>query len=337
MARPFSSPGKQAVRELWDTPLLAHLHQSYGVRYRYMGLPGVDLQDVRLWRHMIDEVIAFELRATPRNNDPEGRRSVNALRRNLRLIGLPGYAYFGPMEEVVILREDYDGTPYHQDSVITLYNLDFCDEIGSRIETRRQGSRVWRFDAIRQILRDQRECFQRFGGPNVFILLLTVRDQMNARRLRTFLARTLHHDTRAYVQTCEAQNPLPPVGYVLGTHTWALKAFLHDIIRQYLANPNISSLFFPVVKYTGDPVRTDQGTLPSHMLHSVLLCRFGDPQNPSPFFDPPDYLTAATSVRARDDQTLAWEPEPAEQTATPASPDSPQWVRPFEPRFLQSP
>jgi len=61
MARPFQdNPEKGIVRGTWDTPLLRHLHEKYGVRYRYLGLPGVDLIDVTLWKSMIDEVIAFE-------------------------------------------------------------------------------------------------------------------------------------------------------------------------------------------------------------------------------------------------------------------------------------
>ena len=58
---PFTdNPEKGVVRQQWNTPLLQHLHQQYGVRYRYLGLPGTDLIDVKLWREMIDEVIAFE-------------------------------------------------------------------------------------------------------------------------------------------------------------------------------------------------------------------------------------------------------------------------------------
>ena len=336
MAARFSdSLGKRAVRELWNTPLLTYLHGSYDVRYRYMGLPGVDLLDVRLWKDMIDEVVAFEVRARPNNNDPQGRRSITALRRNLRLLGIRGHAYFGPMEEVVILREDYDGTEYRQEQVVTLYNLDFCDEIGSRIATRREGRQVWRFEAIRQILRDQRECYRRVGGPSLFVMLLTIRDQIDAGRLRGFLAKDLYHDTQEYVEACNGQTPLPASGYVLGTHTWALKAFLHGIIRQYLSNPHISALFFPVVKYTGVPVRSRRGVLPSPMLHCMILCRFDDPQSPCPSFLPADYLRAATSVRAREDHTLVWEAEPGEPLAVQTNPASQDWLRPLEPLFLR--
>ena len=86
---PFDTPGKRAVREQWNTPFLRLLNKKHGFRYRYMGLPGVELLDVKLWRDMIDEVIAFEVRAPRTPDDPEGRRQILALRRKLQLIGIP--------------------------------------------------------------------------------------------------------------------------------------------------------------------------------------------------------------------------------------------------------
>jgi len=154
------------------------------------------------------------------------------------------------MEEVVILRKDYDGTPYNQNKVITLYNLDFCDEIGSRIATREQGRPVWRFEAIRQILRDQRQCYDMTQGPCYFIILITVRDQIDANRLRDFFLSNLYNDTSNYINVCGGIESLPSSGYVLGTYSWALKAFLHNILRLYLTNPNISAVFFPLVNPT---------------------------------------------------------------------------------------
>ena len=128
MRNPFDNPGKKTVREAWNTPLLQFLNAEYGFRYRYMGLPGVDIIDLQLWRRMIDEVVAFESRAEPEDNDLGGRRNVLALRTKMREQGINGYAYFGSMEEVVILGRDQDGTEYDRSKLITLYNLDFCNE-----------------------------------------------------------------------------------------------------------------------------------------------------------------------------------------------------------------
>lgn len=333
---PFDNLGKRTVRELWNTPLLRFLNVNHGFRYRYMGLPGVDLLDLHLWRDMIDEVVAFEVPAPPRHNDLQGRRYIRKLRRNLRLLGIPGHAYFGPMEEVVLLRRDYDGSAYQQNKVITLYNLDFCDEISSPIETREQGPQVWRFDAIRQIVRDQRECYQAQGGASHFVLLLTVRDQIDVQKLRGFLASNLYADTNSYLNKCGGLGSLPSAGPVLGTHTWALKAFIHNTLRQYLANPHISAVFFPLVMYTGAPVHTTGGLLESPMLHSMMLCRFDQPQLPSPSFMPANYLSSTTSVRALDETVLRWERQPGEAQSNRGDPDPANWMTQFVNGFLNA-
>jgi len=87
VASPFTdNPEKGVVRQQWNTPLLQHLHRKYGVRYRYLGLPGPDLIDVSLWRDMIDEVIAFE----PPDKDGYGRTAFTALTYNMRKADIPG-------------------------------------------------------------------------------------------------------------------------------------------------------------------------------------------------------------------------------------------------------
>jgi len=131
---------------------------------------------------MIDEVIAFE----PPDRGPDRRRSIVELRRNLKIMGIPGVAYFGNLEEVVTLGRDYDGQDYAQKRVVTLYNLDFCNEIASAIETREQGKRILRFEALRQVFRDQGECYRRVGGPNYFVFMLTIRNQIDAKKIRGF-------------------------------------------------------------------------------------------------------------------------------------------------------
>ncbi|MCY4617141.1 MAG: hypothetical protein OXD50_01105 [Chloroflexi bacterium] len=311
---PFDTSAKRIVREQWNTPLLRRLHQDHGFRFRYMGLPGVDLLDINAWRDMIEEVVAFEVRASQTKDDPDGRRNIVELRRNLNLLEIPGRAFFGPMEEVIILRQDYDGQPYNPKEVITLYNLDFCDEISSRIDTR-EGKKVWRFEAIRQILTDQKIAYQDRGGPGVFVLLLTVRDQIDSRKLRNFLSEGLYDDTKAYLEICGGAESLPESGFVLGNFTWALKAFIHNTLRQYFANPHISAAFFPLVQYRGTPIRHARGSIQSPMLHSMVICCFEDSENPYPSYMPGDFLSCVSSIAVKDENSLVWCPQPGEPTS----------------------
>lgn len=303
------SRAKAVVREQWDTPFLRYLNRELGVRYRYMGFPGTDLEDIKLWRDMIDEVIAFQSPAPGR--DP--RAWITAIRMNLRVLGIPGVAYFGSLEEVMILRKDLDGTVYEQREVITLYNLDFCDEIASRVDTR-EGGKEWRFEALRVIVQDQSACFRRSGGPSHFIILLTVRNQIGARRIRELLRQTnLSAESQRYYTACNRMKPIPGHARpLIGTHAWSLKAFLYDTLRMYFGAPNVSALFFPLVKYHGTPIVLPGGRrLASPMLHWTILCRLGPREQANPRVFPPRFLSEIASVEATDDG-LAFRPEPGE-------------------------
>ena len=319
------NPAKRTVREEWNTPLLRFLSSEHGFRYRYMGLPGVDLLDLQLWRDLIEEVVAFEVPAKLTAKDRTGRRNINKLRSNLRALRFNARSYYGPMEEVVILRHDHDGLPYSQSSLITLYNLDFCDEISSAVETLQAGKQVWRFEAIRQILTDQKACYDPEQGPAYFVILLTVRDQIDVAKLRAQFSAPFA-DSKYYWDSCEVTHPLPPEGFILGDYTWSLKTFIHDQMRKWFVTPNVSALFFPVVKYVGTPVQTaPRTTMTSPMLHMMIMCRFADRTVSNPLSLPHKFLDSVSCVRANDDGTLSWDPEPGEPEHEIGSPDPQAW------------
>jgi len=302
--RPFTdNPDKRVVREMWDTPILRFLHETYGARYRYMGLPGVDLIDIKLWKDMIDEVVAFE----PPDKSDSRRDSIISLRRNLKLLDVPGTAYFGSLEEVVTLRKDFDGTPYSQEKLVTLYNFDFCDEISSAINTRQGGRKVLRFEAIRQVLHDQVNCYQGTAGPNYFLFMLTIRNQMDAAKLASFLKKPLLAEVKRFRDDCSQLNQLPARGPLIGSHFWGLKTFLYNLLCQYFVSPNLSAVLLPLVAYQGTRVSR---SLLSPMLHWIILCKFGSPENETPDLFPPAFLTRC-SVRVKR-SGLEWQAETGE-------------------------
>ena len=323
-------PDKRIVREEWNTPFLRYLHNEHGIRYRYMGLPGPDLVDVKLWRDMIEEVIAFE---RPSRGTDE-RADVAQLKANLIKLGIPQVTYFGTFEQVVMLRKDHDGQEYSQDRVVTLYNLDFCDEISSQIETLEYGKRRWRFDALRVIVEDQMECYRRDRHPSHFIMLLTVRNQAEAKRISELLSITPLPETNAYRSICEQTAPIPASGPLMGTHAWALKALMYNNLRRYFTTPNISALFFPFVKYIGTPIgfRTKK-KVQSPMLHWMLLCKFGTLDVPASSFYPSNFLDQATSL-AVTGSGIAIAPEPGEVGDPNQVVSSVGWFHPFERVFF---
>lgn len=322
MPIPFSdNPAKRTVREQWDTPILRYLHTRYGFRYRYMGLPGVDLIDVKLWKDMIDEVIAFE----PPDNSADRRESITRLRRNMKLLGIPGFAYWGSLEEVVILQQDYDGQLYAQKNVVTLYNLDFCDEIGSSIRTRDAGQKTWRFQAIRQILRDQTECYRKMGGPTHFVVMLTVRNQMNSNKLLGFLNAQLLAEAKAFFDKCNKLNSLPHHnGPLIGSHSWALKTFLFNLLCTNFTNPNFSALLFPLVLYAGTPIVVRNRTIPSPMIHWFILCRFAEHETEAAEIFPTPYLDCSSVTVKKG--ALLWAAQTGETNYRSQPPNPLEWL-----------
>jgi hypothetical protein len=324
------SPAKRIVRERWNTTFLRYLHTKFGFRYRYMGFPGTDLDDVKLWKDMIDEVIAFEL-PSPGLND---RLWITQLRANLKRLDIPGVAYLGSFEEVVVLRRDHDGQLYKQDKVITLYNLDFCDEIASKVDTLELGRKQWRFEALRIILQDQKQCYLNNGGPCHFVILLTVRNQITAAKIRKFLKNNLLEETHSYCENCSGSNPIPSRGPLIGSHAWSLKAFLYNTLRYYFGAPNICALFFPIIKYTGTPVRLDTGDFfTSPMLHWMMFCQFGEPESPTPRFHPSQFLSQVTSLRIKG-SGIVLDPEPGEIVSSSQQLSPVEWFQPFKAFFF---
>ena len=336
MPAPFTTnPAKNAVRLKWDTPLLQYLHDTYGFKYRYMGLPGVDLIDVRLWQHMIEEVIAFE----PPDQSPSRRDAIQKLRTNMRKFGISGNAYYGSLEEVVILGVDNDGQKYSQNNLVTLYNLDFCDEIASRIETKERGERIWRFEAIRQILRDQEACYHKDRANKYFILMITFRNQIASNKIRSLLQNAqLLAEVDAFCQVGNSHVPLPMENQALiGTHAWSLKAFLYNLLCGNFTNPHISALFFPLVLYLGTPVKVTHPVktiLPSPMLHLVVLCKFADVEAASHITHPKGFIRSS-SIEVSDGGDLDWKLLAGEENSIGFAPGSVPWLEEYGQLLLE--
>ena len=170
------------VREKWDSPILDHLAKKWGTKYLYLGLPGPMAFDVALWRKMIRKVIAFEVEDAD-SADP--RKDIADLRRKLTMFGLPHTVYVGPLEEVILDHEDYDGQAFAPDDFVTLFNLDFCTSITSLVETK-TGKKRLRFEVMREIAAFQRWLFRETGAKR-FIILLTVRNEFHKSEMESFL------------------------------------------------------------------------------------------------------------------------------------------------------
>lgn len=302
-----------------------------------MGLPGTELEDIKLWADMIEEVTAFELPCKEVGLDE--RAWIKKIRFNLSKLDIPHQVYFGPFEEVVTLREDYEGTKYQQNRTITLYNLDFCNEITSKIATRHKGRQLLRFEALRTILLDQYECFRGDNSRSHFIMLLTFRNQIKTSNISALFPNNLLTETQSFFSACKSKMPIPSENrHLIGTHGWVLKAFLYNTLRMYFTSPNICALFFPLVKYKGTPImlkRNEKGeTLESPMLHWMILCKFGRAESPTPDCYPGNFLAQTASVGIDKNLAISLDLEEGE-TNNPQQPlDSVEWFKNYEKNFF---
>ena len=257
-------PRKRVVREQWDTPLLRWVWERWGKRmFFYLGLPGPEALDIKLWRSMVSRVIAFELETESGN--PRG--NIVRLNRNLALMGVRHDVYCGAMEEVILRKKDCDGKEFRINEAVTLYNLDFCNAITGSVKTAK-GMRRLRFECLREIAVLQRALF-RETGIRRFVLLMTCREDFHIEVVRSALAEAhiprITRDLVAMAGEPVASPKLPQ----LGTNTKLLWAFVFTCLRECFRGQGISPIFMPPVIYKGC-------TAASPMIHFVVVCTMAE-------------------------------------------------------------
>jgi hypothetical protein len=103
-----------------------------------------------------------------------------------------------------------------------------------------------------------------------------------------FEGEDLDASTDAFVKEANKLKPIPN-GHIslIKNYSWAVKAFVFNTIRSYLATPHLSCLLFPMIKYTGKPI---SATIASPMMHWMLLCKFENPELPRSKVYPKNFL-----------------------------------------------
>jgi len=268
-------PRKQVVRSKYDTPLLSTISEQLGALYLYLGLPGPDIYDIRQWKGLIRRIIAFERRGQP----PKERDHFIILQENLIKSGIPFSNYYGDIETVVILGRDLENREFVQDEMITLYNLDFCDHISSKIALPvaedHGGELRWqcmRFEAIRRLLQYQAQQYARGAADPRFIVLLTAREAIHCTAVGEWQKREHPPATQQWL---DEAIPFPIGGGGILTSPPVVKAFVFSCFRAYCVGAHIQSHFLPIVRYQG---------VSGHvaMAHFAILCRISEPQGALP-------------------------------------------------------
>jgi hypothetical protein len=249
---------KRIVREKWNTPILEWLFNIWGAKYLYLGLPGPEAHDIKLWAKMIEKVIAFEI-TDDKGINPRG--NFEQLISNLTLLNLPHIVYHGYLEDVVLWKQDLDEKEFTLDKFITLFNLDFCNSITGKVPTP-DGRKCWRFEAIRELITVQRALY-RATGASKFVMLITAYDAFHRREMDRFISK---RDLAGEIRTAVKKERLVRVpDSDLYRNTELLRLFMFDFLRTYLVGQNVKSFFLPAVKFFG---RTKK----SPMIHFCVVC-----------------------------------------------------------------
>ncbi len=253
MATSFNSPSKQFIRINWGKPLLAFLNQRLRKRLFYLGLPSPDAEDIETWMEHLERIYAFQCRQYPLpSDDTQPRDAILQLEAKLltleRTRQINTFDVFdGYIEEVLLKGKDNSPNQktYSQNEIVTVYNLDFCNQITEPIKfIDENGNEVeaFKMEAIKKLIEFQNNVA---SNSSKFILFLTIHASYRGETLLDFI-----ND--------------PPTNYLSNyffelnklTHAEKkiriLKAFVFESINEVYRNFGFCSEFLPVIVYFGD-------------------------------------------------------------------------------------
>lgn len=247
----FSTDNKVFLRENWNKPLLKFLAKKNGEKLVYMGLPSPSGEDITNWIEFIKVVIAFQCREYGKQSDPSQSRDdveklhqlLNAFERERKLDNF--LVYDGYMEEVVL--RGYDNSPQRitlgSTPFITLYNLDFCNDIASPLEYVDEIGEVktaYKFDAVKKLLTIQNSISK---VSNKFIFLLTVHCSYDGKELTDFLS-----------SPPSSMSPYLKKYFTLSgveKNARIVRLFVCHLIHQTFPANDFNPKILPVIRYNG--------------------------------------------------------------------------------------
>ena len=255
MAITYNSESKVFIRNNWDKPLLKLIEKKTGNKLLYVGLPSPEAEDIDAWIEHLRVVIAFQCRKYGELSDPkQDRKDILKLHEKLlsyeREMKLENFiVYDGYIEEVVL--RGYDNSPdasidFELNEIVTVYNLDFCNNITSPIEfLDRNGNlkKAYKFNAIKELIQNQNNLAT---GSDKFVLFLTVQSSYKGGELEHFI--------NPYKQTNKEINDLIAKYNKLDTETKNQKIvqlFVIDTLKSFFRTNNIIPHFLPTIFYNG--------------------------------------------------------------------------------------
>jgi hypothetical protein len=248
----FSTANKNFIRQQWNQPIIKFLSKRVDEKLVYIGLPSPEAADIKQWLEYIKSVFAFQCRDYGSSSIPsQSRESILKLEDFLRQLERQGkiddyVVYDGYLEEVVL--KGFDNSPneieFNTDRFITLYNLDFCNDIASPIEyVDKNGDtkKVYKFNAIQRLLEIQKSLSK---VSNKFIFFLTVHCSYNGAELQNFTNNPPNDHINNYIKQYQKLKGDKKNAEIV-------RLFVCHNIQKYFAASSFSYHILPVIKYQG--------------------------------------------------------------------------------------
>jgi len=286
MATSFNSANKVFIRKNWNKPLLEFLSKITGDKLVYLGLPSPEAEDILEWIKYIKVVVAFQCRDyKTKSSTSQNRQAIEDLQRLLSKLErekqIDTYTVFDGWLEEVVLR-GYDNSPIRIDlnlsDFITLYNLDFCNSITSRIEFKDQSGApqiAYKFDAINKLLQIQKSLSK---ISNKFVLFITLHYEYAEREIENFINHPPSEEINLYIQGYRNLKGVEQ-------NVRIVKLFFSYYIKQQFEVYGFSSVILPCILYNGlggtnllhfsvlgiHPTNSTAGTVPTFQSQTEIL------------------------------------------------------------------
>jgi hypothetical protein len=283
MPNTFSTPSKIKIRKEWNLPLLKIIKEQTNKKLIYLGLPSPDADDVIEWIDYIDKVIAFQCREYPNPSDPsQSKEAIDKLESKLNTLETQGKIstftiYDGYIEEVLLRGRDISNNQYHQNEVITLYNLDYCNSLSAPIQyLDNEGSLKdgYKFDTIDKLMEFQKSV----NIPSKkFILFLTVKCDYYEPEMDALIG-----------DGCEANLKNIHVQYenikdVIEKKARKLRSYTIQNLRTYFTSKGFIPEFLPTINYNGKKIpRSKKDFILLHF--TVLGTQMSQAAGTAPFY-----------------------------------------------------
>lgn len=238
---------KQAIREKWSTPLLKFLSKQLNQKLVYLGLPSPEAEDVLEWLDYLKKVIAFQC------NDDRYPDAFNILFDRLKQLEKEKKiedfeAYNGFIEKVVLQKLDDSENPqtFTLDDVVTVYNLDFCNNITEPIKIIDDSGnfkKMYKFDAVRELLTIQQSL-----AASKFIFFLTVHCSYTGAELNNYLdPNNNKNSSLGYID--DIREKLKGQGEELNARI--VRLYVLETLSTYFQTFGFVPKFLPVILYRG--------------------------------------------------------------------------------------